>query len=237
MGTLSLTQLRVAGISVCIQGSLASHALPSGGSPSRWQILTVTSRALCVTESGVNISSGSPGEKPCGSLSPQPPLPSDGPGAHNDVSSPDLKVYMFNCVLHFFLLGCLVRKSTESRLNPNSCFPAPAAFPAPPPHPPTPILTKLLSYCSGQIAANHSLSLTFHIQFTCQSSHFCLQINPLLTPFYAHFEHGTTGQSSGAQIGLAEALPLPGLAWVLAVVFLLVSCFQPSESLLQILTE
>lgn len=138
MGSLSLTQLWVVGESVCTQGSLASHALPSGSSPSRWEILTDTSRALCVMGSGVNISGGSPGEKPCGSLSPQPPLPSDGPGAHKDVSSPDLKVYMSNCILHFFLLGCLVKKSTESHLNPNSCFPAPAAFPAPPftlPHP------------------------------------------------------------------------------------------------------
>ena len=124
--------------SVCTQGSLASHALPSRGSPSRWEILTVTSRALCVMGSGVNISGGSPGERPCGSLSPQLRLPSDGPGAHNDVSSPDFKVYMFNCILHIFLLGYLVRKSRESCLNPNSCFPAPAAFPASPstlPHP------------------------------------------------------------------------------------------------------
>ena len=170
MGTLSLTQLRVAGISVCIQGSLASHALPSGGSPSRWQILTVTSRALCVTESGVNISSGRPGEKPCGSLSPQPPLPSDGPGAHNDVSSPDLKVYMFNCVLHFFLLGCLVRKSTESRLNPNSCFPAPAAFPAPPHHPPAPILTKLLSLLRPDSCQSFSFShISYPVHLPIQS--------------------------------------------------------------------
>lgn len=162
--------------------------------------------------SGVNISGGSP--EALWLSVPQLQLPSDGPGAHN--IQPRFQGLHVHCVLHIFLLGYLVReRSTESCLNPNSCFPAPAAFPCITLHPPHPSWQSCYLIVRPDSWKSSSFS---HISYPVHQpiSPFCLQINPLLTPFYAHFEHGTTGQSSGAQMGLVTLplLDLPGsLLW------------------------